>query len=211
MSHQLFKSVSKELTFDFEACKFRTIEPIGTTTMLVGYARVSSAGQSLEVQEEQLREAGCEKIFAEKKSGTSITGRQGLEDAIEFVRDGDTLMVTRLDRLARSGADLQNIVARLNAKSVGFRCLQQGAVDTTTGMGKLVMGILGAVAEFEADIRRERQMEGIAKAKAAGAYKGRRPSVDVAAVKSLKAAGMGPSEIARQLGIGRASVYRAIG
>ena len=80
-------------------------------------------------------------------------GRQALEDAIEFAREGDTLLVTRLDRLACSGGDLQNIVSRLNAKGVGFRCLQQGAVDTTTGMGKLVLGILGAVAEFEADIR----------------------------------------------------------
>lgn len=178
--------------------------------MDIGYARVSSTGQSLEVQEEQLRAAGCERVFSEKRSGTSLAGRKALEDAIEFAREGDTLIVTRLDRLARSGSDLQNIVTRLNAKGVGFRCLQQGAVDTTTGMGKLVLGILGAVAEFEADIRRERQMEGIAKAKAAGVYRGRRPSVDVAAVQALKAAGKGPAEIARELGIGRTSVYRAL-
>ena len=114
--------------------------------MDIGYARVSSTGQSLEVQEEQLRAAGCNKLFSEKRSGTSLDGRQALEDAIEFAREGDTLLVTRLDRLARSGGDLQNIVNRLNAKGVGFRCLQQGAVDTTTGMGKLVLGILGAVA-----------------------------------------------------------------
>ena len=178
--------------------------------MDIGYARVSSTGQSLEVQEEQLRAAGCGKLFSEKKSGTSLTGRQALEDAIEFARDGDTLIVTRLDRLARSGIDLQNIVSRLNAKGAGFRCLQQGAVDTTTGMGKLVLGILGAVAEFEADIRKERQLEGIAKAKAAGVYKGRKPSVDGTAVKAMKAEGKGPAEIARTLGIGRASVYRAL-
>lgn len=178
--------------------------------MDIGYARVSSTGQSLEIQEEQLRAAGCDKLFSEKRSGTSLDGRQALEDAIEFAREGDTLLVTRLDRLARSGGDLQNIVNRLNAKSVGFRCLQQGAVDTTTGMGKLVLGILGAVAEFEADIRKERQLEGIAKAKAAGVYKGRKPSVDVDAVKALKVSGKGPAEIAKELGIGRASVYRAL-
>jgi DNA invertase Pin-like site-specific DNA recombinase len=178
--------------------------------MDIGYARVSSTGQSLEVQEEQLRAAGCGKLFSEKRSGTTMDGRQALEDAIEFAREGDTLLVTRLDRLARSGGDLQNIVSRLNAKGVGFRCLQQGAVDTTTGMGKLVLGILGAVAEFEADIRKERQLEGIAKAKAAGVYKGRKPSVDVEAVKALKVSGKGPAEIAKELGIGRASVYRAL-
>ena len=178
--------------------------------MDLGYARVSSTGQSLEVQEEQLRTAGCGKLFSEKRSGTSLDGRQALEDAIEFAREGDTLLVTRLDRLARSGGDLQNIVTRLNTKGVGFRCLQQGAVDTTTGMGKLVLGILGAVAEFEADIRKERQLEGIAKAKAAGVYKGRKPSVDVEAVKALKVSGKGPAVIARELGIGRASVYRAL-
>jgi len=178
--------------------------------MDIGYARVSSTGQSLEVQQDQLGTAGCQKVFAEKRSGTSMNGRQALEDAIEFAREGDTLIVTRLDRLARSGSDLQNIVTRLNAKGVGFRCLQQGAVDTTTGMGKLVLGILGAVAEFEADIRKERQLEGIAKAKEAGVYKGRKPSVDVEAVKALKVSGKGPAEIAKELGIGRASVYRAL-
>ena len=187
------------------------IDPNETELIMdIGYARVSSTGQSLEVQQDQLGTAGCEKVFAEKRSGTSMTGRQALGDAIEFAREGDTLIVTRLDRLARSGSDLQNIVARLNAKGVGFRCLQQGAVDTTTGMGKLVLGILGAVAEFEADIRKERQLEGIAKAKEAGVYKGRKPTVNVEAVKALKVAGKGPAEIAKELGIGRASVYRAL-
>lgn len=187
------------------------IDPNETELIMdIGYARVSSTGQSLEVQQDQLSAAGCEKVFAEKRSGTSMTGRQALEDAIEFAREGDTLIVTRLDRLARSGSDLQNIVTRLNAKGVGFRCLQQGAVDTTTGMGKLVLGILGAVAEFEADIRKERQLEGIAKAKEAGVYKGRKPTVNVEAVKGLKVSGKGPTEIAKELGIGRASVYRAL-
>lgn len=178
--------------------------------MDIGYARVSSTGQSLEVQEEQLTAAGCEKLFSEKRSGTSMDGRQALQDAIEFAREGDTLLVTRLDRLARSGGDLQNIVSRLNAKGVGFRCLQQGAVDTTTGMGKLVLGILGAVAEFESDIRRERQREGINRAKDRGVYKGRKRSVDVEKVQSLLAQGMKPTEVSKELKIGRASVYRAM-
>ena len=102
--------------------------------MLVGYARVSSVGQSLEVQQDLLRTAGCEKVFAEKKSGTSTKDRMALRDALEFARDGDTLVVTRLDRLARSIMDLRQIVDQLSAKGVTFQCLQQGAIDTTSGL-----------------------------------------------------------------------------
>jgi len=178
--------------------------------MLVGYGRVSSTGQSLDLQLDALRDAGCEKIFSEKQSGTTASGRDALQDALDFVREGDTLIVTRLDRLARSSNDLHNIIQRLNAKGVKFRCLQQAGVDTDTGMGKLVLAILGAVAEFETDIRKERQREGIDKAKANGIYKGRKPSVDKAMVLELKAQGVSPSAIAKQLKIGRASVYRAL-
>jgi DNA invertase Pin-like site-specific DNA recombinase len=179
--------------------------------MLVGYARVSSAGQSLDIQREALNEAGCEKVVEEKKTGTSAAGRDALQEALDFVREGDTLIVTRLDRLARSSTDLHNIIARLTGKGVKFRCLQQSGVDTASGMGKLVLAILGAVAEFETDIRRERQREGIEKAKAAGVYRGRKPSVDRARVAELRALGLGPSAIAKELGIGRTSVYRALG
>jgi DNA invertase Pin-like site-specific DNA recombinase len=178
--------------------------------MLVGYGRVSSAGQSLEVQLEALAAAGCEKVFKEKESGTSLDKRSALADALDFVREGDTLVITRLDRLARSSVDLHNILAKLTAKGVKFRCLQQAGIDTDTGTGKLVLAILGAVAEFETDIRKERQREGIEKAKAKGVYTGRKPSVDAAAVRSLKADGLGPSQIAQRLKIGRASVYRAL-
>ena len=177
---------------------------------MVGYARVSSAGQSLEIQQEQLAQAGCEKLFSEKQSGTSTSNRMALQDALEWLREGDTLVVTRLDRLARSGKDLHDIIDNLSRKKVSFQCLQQGAVDTTSSMGKLVLGILGAVAEFETDIRKERQREGIEKAKAAGVYKGRQPNVDVDAVRSLRDQGLGGTHIAKQLGIGRASVYRAL-
>lgn len=178
--------------------------------MLVGYARVSSTGQSLEVQLEALAAAGCEKVFSEKVSGRSTAGRGQLEEALDFVRDGDTLVVTRLDRLARSVKDLFTILDRLLAKGVSFRCVAQTGVDTDSSTGRLMLGILGAVAAFEADIRKERQAEGIEKAKAAGRYRGRKPSVDVAQVQALGSEGLGATEIARRLGIGRASVYRAM-
>ncbi|RVT93420.1 recombinase family protein [Sphingomonas crocodyli] len=179
---------------------------------LVGYARVSSTGQSLEVQQEQLRAAGCEKIFAEKRSGKSTDDRSALKHALEWVREGDTLVVTKLDRLARSGRDLYLIVDQLSSKNVGFRCLSQGAVDTTTPMGKLVLGILGAVAEFELDIRQERQRDGIERAKRERpeVYRGRRPTVDQEAIRKLRAEGVGPSAIAKKLGYGRMTVYRAL-
>lgn len=178
--------------------------------MLVGYARVSSVGQSLEVQLEALSGAGCERIFSEKRSGTTTSGRDELTNALGFVREGDTLVVTRLDRLARSAGDLHTIVKRLAEKNVEFRCLQQGGMDTTTSTGKLLLGVLASIAEFEADIRRERQREGIERAKAAGVYKGRKPSVDIDEVRSLRQDGIGPTEIAKKLKIGRASVYRAL-
>jgi DNA invertase Pin-like site-specific DNA recombinase len=177
---------------------------------MVGYARVSSAGQSLEIQQEQLAQAGCEKLFSEKQSGTSTSNRMALQDALEWLREGDTLVVTRLDRLARSGKDLHDIIDKLSRKKVSFQCLQQGAVDTTTSMGKLVLGILGAVAEFETDIRKERQRDGIEKAKLRGVYKGRPASIDADKVRELRSAGMGGAEIAKQMGIGRASVYRLL-
>jgi DNA invertase Pin-like site-specific DNA recombinase len=178
--------------------------------VLVGYGRVSSSGQSLDIQIEVLTGAGCEKVFAEKVSGRSTGDREQLAQAIDFVRDGDTLIVTRLDRLARSVSDLHQIVEKLAVKGVAFRCLNQSGVDTDTSTGRLMLAVLGAVAQFENDIRRERQAEGIEKAKLAGKYRGRKPSVDVTLVRELRQTGLGPSEIARELGIGRASVYRAL-
>ena len=179
--------------------------------MLVGYARVSSVGQSLDVQIEALRAAGCEKVFAEKRSGTTTHRRDELANALEFVREGDTLMVTRLDRMARSVGDLFKIVERLAEKKVSFRCLQQSGVDTDSSTGRLTLAILGAVAAFETDIRRERQLDGIERAKAAGVYKGRRPTIDSVQIRSLREEGLGATEIAKRLKIGRASVYRALG
>lgn len=126
----------------------------------VGYARVSSSSQDLNLQQEQLLKAGCKKLFSEKVTGTSTSERKALQECLEWLREGDTLLVTRLDRLARSGRDLHDIIAKLSEKQIGFRCIQQGAVDTTSSMRRLILGILGAVAEFETDIRRERQREG---------------------------------------------------
>lgn len=177
---------------------------------IVGYARVSSSSQNLELQLEQLVATGCEKVFSEKVTGTSRNDRKALAECLDWLREGDTLVVTRLDRLARSGRDLHDIIAQLSEKQVGFRCVQQGAVDTTSSMGKLILSILGAVAEFETDIRKERQREGIERAKAAGVYKGRKRSVDVDQVRALRDQGVGATDIATKLGIARASVYRAL-
>jgi len=178
--------------------------------MLIGYARVSSTGQDLTVQEETLCAAGCEQIYAEKKSGRHAEDRVALNDAIKAARAGDVIVVTRLDRFARSTLDLHNLLASLEVKSVGFRCLAQEGVDTTTATGKLTLSILGAVAAFEVDLRAERQAEGIARARQEGRYKGRSASIDYAKVKKLHIQGISPTEIAGLLGIGRTSVYRAL-
>lgn len=175
--------------------------------MLVGYARVSTTDQDLTVQLERLSKAGCEKAFAEKQSG-STADRDELQRCIEFVREGDVLLVTRLDRFARSMADLHSLIHRLIHKGVGFRCIDQAGVDTTTSHGKLMLGILGSVAEFETDLRRERQREGIAKAKAQGAYKGGKARIDAQRVNEMLSDGANPSAVARALGISRQSVYR---
>lgn len=176
--------------------------------MLIGYARVSSAGQSLVIQTEALTAAGCEKIYSEKRSGRTAADRPELARALDQLRPGDQLVVTRLDRLARSVGDLHRVVEQIAATGAGFRCLQQGGVDTTTSTGKLMLAILGAVAEFENDIRRERQRDGIEKARERGAYRGRPATIDPAAIKAMRAGGAGPSAIAASLGISRASVYR---
>lgn len=176
---------------------------------LIGYARVSSTGQSLEVQRDLLKEAGCTRVFEEKRSGTTTDGREQLALALDYVRDTDTFVVTRLDRLARSVVDLRQIVDRLTDKGVGFQCLQQ-PIETASSTGRLALTILAAFAEFETDLRRERQADGIAKAKAAGVYKGRPVSVPEGEIHRLSAEGIGPSEIARRLKVGRASVYRAL-
>lgn len=181
------------------------------TGQVCAYARVSSVGQDLEVQKQLLGEAGYDKLFLEKASGVSQRGRTELARALDYVREGDTLIVTRLDRLARSMSDLREIIDRLTDKGVAFRALQQGAIDTTSSSGRLMLNMLAAFAEFESDLRRERQREGIDKAKAAGVYRGRPKSVNEEKIRQLLGEGVGPTEVARRLNVGRATVYRIKG
>lgn len=173
---------------------------------LVGYARVSSTDQDLTVQEEQLTAAGCEKIFAEKISGSSTQDRERLEACLEYCREGDVLLITRLDRLARSLSDLTQIILRLEKKGVGFRCTEQ-SVDTTSPEGRLMVHIMGAFAEFELEIRKDRQREGIDKAKKAGVYV-REEKVSANQILALRARGLGAQAIARELKIAPKTVYR---
>lgn len=176
---------------------------------LYGYARVSSTDQSLEVQQAALKAAGCTVIRAEKKSGTTTEGRAELQTLIEFANQGDTIVVTRIDRLARSIADLAGIVRQLESKGVALKATEQ-PIDTSTAAGRAFLQMLGVFAEFETAIRRERQMEGITKAKQEGRYKGRPASIDSTQIRTLRDEGLGASAIAARLGIGRASVYRAL-
>ncbi|WP_027132561.1 recombinase family protein [Geminicoccus roseus] len=175
-----------------------------------GYARVSTLDQDLTLQKTALKAAGCSVIRAEKASGSRRDGRTELQVLLDFVQPGDTLVVTRIDRLARSMKDLQDIVHELKAKGVSLKATEQ-PIDTGTAAGKAFLDMLGVFAEFETNLRRERQLEGIRAAKARGVYQGRKPSIDVAEVRRLKEEEqLGASAIARRLKIGRASVYRVL-
>jgi DNA invertase Pin-like site-specific DNA recombinase len=176
---------------------------------VIGYARVSTTDQNLELQENALRAAGCELIRSEKRSGTSTKGREELHTVLAFLRAGDVLTVTRIDRLARSIGDLQDIVRTVKARGASLRATEQ-PIDTSTAAGKCFLDMLGVFAEFETNLRKERQLEGIADAKARGVYTGRKASIDPAQVKAMQAQGMGATAIAKALNIGRASVYRVI-
>ncbi|NVO22635.1 recombinase family protein [Donghicola mangrovi] len=177
---------------------------------IFGYARVSTHEQDLTLQRDALNASGCEVIREEKVSGTSMAGREELATLMQFLRSGDTLVVTRLDRLARSMDDLSSITRELQAKGVALKATEQ-PVDTSTAAGKAFFQMLGVFAEFETNLRRERQLEGIARAKANGVYKGRKPSVDAQEIKRLHdVEGLGPTAIAKRLQIGRTSVYRAL-
>jgi DNA invertase Pin-like site-specific DNA recombinase len=173
----------------------------------IGYARVSTVDQDLTIQIDALEAAGCEVIRQEKASGTTTQGRAELRTVLDFLRKGDVLVVTRIDRLARSIGDLQDIVRAMKARGASLKATEQ-PIDTSTAAGKCFLDMLGVFAEFETNLRRERQLEGIAKAKAEGKYKGRPASIDAAKVRAMKAEGLGASEIAKALKIGRASVYR---
>ena len=178
--------------------------------MMYGYARVSTTDQDVSIQQAALQRAGCTVIRSEKVSGTTLDGRTELHTLLAFVRTGDTLVVTRIDRLARSLRDLQNLVCDLKTKGVHLKATEQ-PIDTASAAGKAFLDMLGVFAEFETNLRKERQLEGIAKAKADGVYKGRPPSIDAQRVRDMRANGKGATIIARELGIGRASVYRCLG
>ena len=176
----------------------------------VGYARVSSVGQSLDVQLEKLKD--CDKVFREKRSGVD-TGRPALKQCLEFLREGDTLLVTKIDRLARSTSDLYRIIATLTEKGVSFKVIDDPAIDTSSRTGKLVMGILALIAEFENDIRRERQMDGIAKTKERGVRFGRKTRLipeAIGQIRELREAGLTVPAIIERTGFSKASIYRAL-
>lgn len=175
---------------------------------LYGYARVSTADQSVDIQVAALKAAGCDIVRTEQASGTSTAGRPELATLLTFLRPGDTLVVTRIDRLARSVLDLATIVEDLKRRGIGLRATEQ-PIDTSTPAGNAFLGMLSVFAQFETEIRRERQMEGVRKAKAEGRYKGRPVTVDEARIRALLGSGMRPSEVCRELGVGRSTVWRA--
>lgn len=179
--------------------------------MLVGYARTSTLEQEagLEAQLRDLQAAGCEKVFQEQTS--SVGPREALEAALEFTREGDALVVTKLDRLARSILHLGSVLQRLETKGVALRIINLG-VDTATPTGKLILTVMGGIAEFEREMMLERQREGIAKAKGEGKYKGRKPTARAKAdeIKALHAEGFSMGEIAKRLAVGKGSVHRVL-
>ncbi|RED12888.1 recombinase family protein [Pontivivens insulae] len=181
--------------------------------MIIGYARTSTLDQlaGLEGQHRDLRAAGCEKIFSEQVSSVDAKARKQLADALDFLREGDTLVVTKLDRLARSVSHLLAVLETVVAKGAALRILSTG-IDTGTATGKLMLTVLGSVAEFERSIMLERQREGIAKAKAEGRYVGRKPTARAKTKDILRLAhgGMKPLDIADALGVGKSSVYRIL-
>ena len=180
--------------------------------MKIGYARTSTIEQQagFDAQQRDLENAGCEKVF--KKQVSSVAQRDQLEAVLEFVRTGDTLVVTKLDRLARSTADLLKIEDQLQTKGAALKVLDLD-LDTSTATGKLLFTMVAAIGAFERELMLERQREGIAKAKAEGKYKGRKPTARAKAdqVMAMKSDGIGATTIATKLGIGRASVYRILG
>ncbi|GAM09486.1 resolvase [Geobacter sp. OR-1] len=178
---------------------------------LIGYARVSTTDQNLESQIDQLVAAGCLKIYQEKVSGVK-QDRPELAAMLDYVREGDVVIVTKLDRIGRSTKHLLDIVEKLKAKAVGFKALNNKDLDTTSATGKMMLTILAAVATFEREMMLERQAEGIRIAKAAGKYRGRKATAQAkyGEIRELAAQGMKREDIAVKVGVGVASVYRAL-
>ena len=185
---------------------------ITSKPMLIGYARVSTVDQNLALQRDALTEAGCQKIYTEQMSG-AVTERPALHDALEFARSGDTLIVWKLDRLARSIKQLIETVENLRIRGIGFRSLTE-ALDTTTAQGRLVFHMFGALAEFERSLIRERTQAGLAAARRAGRTGGRPPKLtedDLEVARALLAnPAIGVTQIAHRLGVSPATLYRYI-
>ena len=177
--------------------------------MKYGHARVGSVGQDLTIHVRKLNEVGCDVIREEKVSGTALKGRKEFETLMEFMRAGDELVVTRVDRLARSIRDLQNIVYELESKGVTLSATEQ-PIDTKTSAGKAFLDMLGVFSEFETNLRKERQMEGVRKVQERGVYRGRGRTIDASQIYELKQNGYGATKISKQLGITRQSVYRLL-
>jgi DNA invertase Pin-like site-specific DNA recombinase len=178
----------------------------------VGYARVSSTGQSLEVQLAKLNLAQCDKVFSEKRSATSTHDRVALKRCLEYLREGDQLLVTRLDRLARSVLDLTQLADKLKTKQVDLIVLDQ-QLDTSSATGKLMFNMLGAIAEFETELRKERQAEGIAKALDKGVKFGPKAKLTAAQLQQMqqdRTQGMLIKELCQKYGVSKASVYRLL-
>ena len=181
---------------------------MNTSTARIGYARVSTSDQHLDAQIAALEAAGCTIIRTETGSGTTIENRSELGIILDFIHPGETLVVTRIDRLARSMKDLQVIVAKLRERGANIAATEQ-PVDTSTAAGKAFFDMLGVFAEFETNLRRERQAEGIAAARRRGAYRGRPPTIDMEEIRTRIAEGQSPTRIAREMGISRGTVYKA--
>ncbi len=180
-------------------------------SQIIGYARVSTLEQSTAIQVEQLKALGCSKVFEENASGKSTESREQLSALIEYAREGDTVIVMKLDRLARNTVDALQTIDALTSKNVGIKIMDIGdGTDLTTDTGRMLFTVLSAVAEMERNRILERCNEGRAKAKAEGVHLGRKVSIDHDKVIGLKAQGMGASAIARELGIARNSVYRIL-
>ena len=175
--------------------------------MKVGYARVSSVGQNLQSQIDALNEQNVERIFAEKVSGTSTKGREQLKEMLNFVRDGDEIVITRVDRLARSVLDLQLIVQELTEKGVNLSATEQ-PISTKDATSRCFLDMLSVFSSFETNLRAERQMDGI-RANIKN-FKGRGQTIDIERIKTLKSEGKGATAIAKEMNIDRTSVYRLL-
>jgi len=185
--------------------------------MIIGYARVSSTDQKLHVQSDQLRAVGCEKIFSDQVSGSDID-RLGLQEMLNFVREGDSVIVTKTDRIARNARDALDIADQLRKKDVGFKLLDLGDVDINSDMGRMIYTVMSAFAEMERNRIRQRQREGIDKAREQGRHLGRPPKIDDPVMREkarrllpeIEAGRVSKAKAARDLGIGRATFYRLL-